>query len=205
MEKEIQNKKGTLFFDMGNVILFFDHKKACQTLANRFHLSHEDIYSKIFSSGLENDFEAGKITGNQFYKMCCTTLKISCDSEYFRKVWVNVFSENKPVTTLIQKLKPGYELILLSNTNQWHFEQEYNEYEVIRLFDKYVLSYNVGCLKPDKEIYESALTLASNRNRLLYIDDIAEYVAAAQSFGIKSFHFKDAAGLEEYLKENKFV
>ncbi len=205
MGKEVANKKGTIIFDMGKVILPFDYRIAFQKLEDKFELSEESILKNIFDSGLENDFEAGKITGHQFFKISCESLNITCDSESFRKIWVEICSEDQEVTAVIHKLKPNYDLILLSNTNQWHFEYAYNRFEVIRLFDKYVLSYNIGCLKPQKEIYESALTLVTNRDKLLYIDDIAEYVEAAQKLGIDSFHFKGAIGLKNYLKENKYL
>jgi len=72
----------------------------------------------------------------------------------------------------------------------------------MELFDEYILSYEVGCLKPDVRIYEQAARKANASFRdLLYIDDREDLTAQSKALGIDSIRFSDALCLKEELAE----
>ncbi|HTA16753.1 MAG TPA: HAD-IA family hydrolase, partial [bacterium] len=57
-------------------------------------------------------------------------------------------------------------------------------------------SCEVGAAKPEPAIYAAALSsLGVPGAEVLYLDDVEDYVRAAQAFGIRAFHytFNDAA------------
>ena len=84
-------------FDMGNVILPFDHMKPCRILSTSLDISAESIYEKIFKGGLESDFETGKINGGAFYNECKKALNFQIKLPEFKKLWSDIFDENKEV------------------------------------------------------------------------------------------------------------
>ena len=62
-----------------------------------------------------------------------------------------------------------------------------------------MLSYEVGHAKPARQIFEHALGLCAAGTRMIYFDDVAEYVAAARACGLPAEQFVDAARLRRDL------
>ena len=55
-----------------------------------------------------------------------------------------------------------------------------------KLFDAFVISSKLGCLKPDLRIYRVAIEqIGARPESILFVDDDAEYVCAAQSIGMR--------------------
>ncbi len=185
---------------MGNVILPFDHMIPCRTLADMYDLSADEIYRRIFKSGIEWEFEEGKIGGDEFYRKCTEAIGIRIKFEEFKRICTDIFTENSDVSEIIRELKPRAELILLSNTNEWHFHHCHDTFKIITEFDKYILSHEVGCLKPNPRIFEITKRIALNKDSIIYIDDTPEYIKVARQLGIHALKFTNADGLREKLK-----
>ena len=92
---------------------------------------------------------------------------------------------------MLKSLGANYNLFLISNTNEIHFNAFNKIFEdrfghgFSSLFVKDYYSHLEGKRKPDEEIFEHIL----NENRLLkeetlFIDDTLEHVKAASAFGV---------------------
>jgi HAD superfamily hydrolase (TIGR01509 family) len=92
-----------------------------------------------------------------------------------------------------------HRLILLSNTNPWHWHYALEHYPVISDFQDRVLSYEVGVLKPHPAIYRAALEKTRPGDRVIFTDDIETNVAAARIMGISGIHFQSAEQLKQEL------
>jgi len=57
-------------------------------------------------------------------------------------------------------------------------------------FEKIILSYEVGFRKPDPRIFAKAIAEKKNKDIYVFIDDVAENVAAAEAAGIRSVLFR---------------
>jgi FMN phosphatase YigB (HAD superfamily) len=111
---------------------------------------------------------------------------------------------NEPVSRLIERVgSGGYTLILGSNTNQIHAAYFRRRFAAtLDRFDAYVLSYEVGCLKPDRRFYEACVKAAGTRaGSCVFIDDMAENVAGARGAGLQSLLYVETAGLVAGLRE----
>jgi len=68
-------------------------------------------------------------------------------------------------------------------------------------FDHFVLSYEVGSLKPDRKIFEHAITTANCApDSLFFIDDREENITAATRLGIHAHLFRSQSGLISALQ-----
>jgi len=190
----------TIIFDLGNVILYVDQYLICHKLAQTYHCNEEYVLKKIFQSGLERQFDEGKLSPILFTEMCSKALGIKLNLKEFKKIWSsNILFENIPVIELIKNLKKKYKIFVLSNTNKWHIEYVRYNFNILDLFDELILSYKVGYTKPDKRIFEHAIKL-SNSSNILYIDDIKEYVEAAKKVGLKAIQYINFKKLCKDLK-----
>ncbi len=198
------NNKKVLIFDMGGVILKFNHMIICKRLSKVSGISPKDIYEIIFNSGVEKNYDEGKITSKIFYKTINNILKTNLSFAKFNNIWSDIFKENIKVSNLIRKLKDNnYKLYLLSNTNEMHFNFVKNKFEIINSFDDYILSYKIGYRKPSIEIYNAALRktgLAACKH--IYIDDLENFVKIAKSLGMIGIVFKSLIELKRELFNN---
>jgi putative hydrolase of the HAD superfamily len=201
-----QSPINVILFDLGNVILPFNHHQIAEKL---FRFTREKEFQdpqKIFSylfdhrDGVINDFDVGKIVPPEFFQSVKTTLDLSISFDEFLPLWNNIFVEDREVSQIILSLKDRWRLGLLSNTDPLHFNYILSEFPIIQIFDKWILSYEVGFKKPAIEIFQKAIQWASvDPKKILFIDDIKKFVEVAISLGMCGIHFISSDQLREEL------
>jgi HAD superfamily hydrolase (TIGR01509 family) len=189
----------TIIFDLGNVILPFDPYMPCAILGERIGKSMTEVAHLIYHNNLERKFEQGLIDGDRFTELVSDVLGIKLTTSEFHDLWADIFTENRDVSDLIRRLKPHHPLILLSNTNVWHWQFALKKFPILMEFKKCVLSYEVGQLKPHPEIYRAALEQAGAVERVVFIDDMLVNIDAARTFGIRGIVFQSAEQLKREL------
>ena len=179
----------TLIFDVGNVILPFDSLIPCRLMAGKIGLSPEEIRSRIYDAGLEWDFEAGKITGEQFTHGCGRELGIELTVDEFRPIWSDMLWEDVEVSELVRELNARHQVMLLSNTNEWHWSFCLERFPIITEIRPHILSFQIGALKPDRKIYAAALQQVEAAGQTLFIDDMQRNVEGAQDVGLRAIQY----------------
>jgi putative hydrolase of the HAD superfamily len=109
---------------------------------------------------------------------------------------------------LLRQLKDkGHRLFLLSNTNELHFNFAKKTYkEMFHPFDDFILSYEVGHVKPEPEIYKAALAKAGcSATQCFYTDDIPAFIEAAARVNIPSQLFTGIDPLKTELVSRGFL
>ena len=191
----------TIIFDLGKVIVDFDHFSICRNLAKYSPISPEEVYDKIFTSGLEEQFDKGRILPEFFFKTISNELNIGIETNQFREIWNNIFSLNKGIEQLVLRLKGRFELLCLSNTNPWQFEYCMKNFPVLSNFDSFILSFEIGERKPHPKIFQKAIEKArALPSECLYIDDMIEFVNVAEDMGMRGIQFVSVKQLENELK-----
>ena len=99
------------------------------------------------------------------------------------------------MTGLLDQIAARADPVLLSNTDPLHLAYVRSRYDFLPKFGRMVLSYEVGYAKPARQIFERALGLCTPGTRMIYFDDVAEYVAAARACGLPAQQFVDATRL----------
>jgi FMN phosphatase YigB (HAD superfamily) len=196
-----------IFFDLGNVILPFNHYQIAEKLSRLAQRKEFQDPQKIFSylfdfqRGVINDFDVGKVTPPNFFQSIKRHLDLSISFEEFIPVWNDIFAEDREVSQIILFLKGRWRLGLLSNTDPLHFNYILSKFPLMTAFDKWILSYEVGCKKPAIEIFQKAMAWASVKpQKILFIDDIKTHVDVAISLGMEGIHFISAKQLQEDLR-----
>lgn len=193
----------TIIFDLGNVVLSFDPMLICEKIARYSEYSGNDVYQLGFNSDLFELYDRGKIRSEDLFQWILRRFNINISYDMFKSIWSDIFSLNDSVERLVSDLKKnGYYLVLLSNTNELHFDFIRENFKVIEMFDDLVLSYRVGYSKPNKEIFREALKRASSYpEECVYVDDIEDFCKAAEDLGINSILYRSTEQLIKGLKE----
>lgn len=191
----------TVFFDIGNVLVFFSFPKMIEQLSSCVGIEPKEIQKGFFETDLREKYEKGKIQTEELYQIFQTKSPKSFSLQQFKAAFSDIFTPNKELLPLIQTLKKqGVELILLSNISSCHFDFVFQNYPIFQLFDQKVLSYEQGIWKPDPRIFQYALSIAKNRpEECFYTDDIPEFVLSARSVGLPAEVFTTAGNLKRLL------
>jgi len=194
-----------IIFDLGNVILNFDHKIACKRLSEKSNFSSEYIYNYIFNNYLEELYDKGKISSNKFYRTICKSLGIKISYQEFYEIWGDIFWLNPGMDKILKSLKRKIKIILLSNTNEIHFSYVKKRFNILKEIDEFVLSFKIGARKPENEIFLCALKkIKLPPKNVLYVDDIIEFVNVAKRIGFNGIVFGSPTQLESDLKKYDF-
>ncbi len=192
----------TVIFDLGKVIVPFSFETAYQTLSKQYGLDIRKIPEQLKQTDLFIRYESGQISTAAFVEEITHHLGFQASIEEFGEIWSSIFERRTLIPdTLFQALKEnGYRLLLLSNTNQLHFDFIRKNYPELRHFDHFVLSHEVGAMKPSPLIYQEAIKQAHcEPQECFYTDDIEPYAAAAREEGIDAVQFKNYEQLREEL------
>jgi FMN phosphatase YigB (HAD superfamily) len=195
-----------IIYDLGNVILPFNHYRIAEKLS-RFSQRKEfqdppKIFSYLFDfeKGAVNGYEVGKVSSLEFFQSLKEFLQLSLSFEEFVPIWDDIFLENQEVSQIILSQKGRWKLGLLSNTNPLHFDYILSKFPIVRVFDQWILSHEVGFKKPAVKIYQKAIEWASvEPQKIIFIDDMEKHVEVAVSLGMQGIHFISAKQLKEEL------
>jgi len=190
-----------VIFDLGNVILPFDHHTVSQRLSALSPKCEGEIFRTLFRSQLGRDYDLGQVSSTEFFCQARSALHLDVGFGEFREIWCDIFSLNEGVARIIEALKGRASLFLLSNTNEMHFKHVRRHFEVVNLFDEALLSYQLGLQKPDPQIWQEAVRRAGVLPRqCAYVDDVEEYVEVARGLGLYAIHFRGVERLRRELE-----
>jgi putative hydrolase of the HAD superfamily len=194
-------RKHALIFDFGNVVAFFDYLRACERFAARLGVTGPALRAQLLDrgfAGLLKKFESGRMPADRFAEAVMASAGLSLAHDEFARDWEDIFWLNEPVARLIGVLKlEGYRLILGSNTNVLHATHYRRRFaETLDQFDRLVLSYEVGHVKPEPAFYAACVAAAARpAEDCIFVDDVALYVEAARDAGLAAVQYVDTPGL----------
>ncbi len=193
----------TIIFDLGNVIVPFDIEIGLGNLAKACDFSSIEIREKLVGEKHSELFHTGEISADELFKRIKNSLNLQMNFEEFVDVWNSIFWFEPIVSEkLIEKLSREYRLLTLSDTNELHFNFIKPKFPLLRFFDDFVLSHEVGAIKPSPKIYEAAIEKANCLpEECFFTDDKIENIEGAKKFGIKAVQFISTGQLEKDLKK----
>lgn len=101
-------------------------------------------------------------------------------------------TKNKPLLAYIAELKQSYKIGLLSNVASNWIRDHFLTSQEQKLFDAYILSYEVRMTKPDPRIFHlAAERLGVELGECLLVDDVERYGEAAKQVGMHFVHYQD--------------
>ncbi len=187
--------------DFGGVICTFDYGIFCRRLAHRTGISAERIHGCSFGGELQISLESGQLSGPAYHQRLMAQLAIRVPYEDFCETYGDIFNEVPAVVDLLTRLRPTHRLVLLSDTNEIHFGFVRPRLRALRLFDHFVLSYEIGAMKPDARIYQEAVRLAGvPASACVFIDDRLANVEGARRAGLQAVQFQSVEQCTRELK-----
>ena len=181
------NKITTLLFDMYGVIL--EESKGNfipYTFAYFGKSEHERLKRQFKEEQLFTKAGNGEITSDEFMTMLGYK-----DTNYHMVDYIeNHLTLDKGFISFAEKFYKLYDFVLLSNdVSEWsaYITEHYN---LNKYFKYKIVSGDVHCRKPDKRIYELALTVTNTvANECYFIDNSVNNLQVAADLGINPILF----------------
>lgn len=174
-----------IVFDLGKVLVDFDYSIAGRRVAALADLPEAAIQSFLERSPALVRFETGQMNAEEFYEEVRRATGFRGGFEEFAAFFADIFWEIPEMVALHRALREqGFATWIFSNTNPLAVGHIRRNFPFFSEFDGYILSYEVGAMKPDAKIYE-AFEARTGRGgaEVLYLDDRPENVAAGAARG----------------------
>jgi epoxide hydrolase-like predicted phosphatase len=200
-----------IIFDLGDVILNIDVPLASQSFAELTGKEKHEVMEIFKENDLFRKFETGHLDEPGFRNLVRELLSSpDWTDDKIDTAWNSLLLDLPPArVALLQQLAKKYRLFLLSNTSSIHITQVNKILEAATgikklddLFEKVFLSYEMGLMKPDPQIYLDVMRQAGIvADETLFLDDNLDNIRGADSVGIQTIHVQKPVTILEYLKD----
>jgi FMN phosphatase YigB (HAD superfamily) len=190
-------------FDLGKVLVDFDYGIAVRKIAARSRKFPAEVGALLLESSLLLRYETGQIDRSRFYAELCQGTGFEGTLEEFGLFFADIFTPIEPMIAVHGALRgQRTPTFILSNTNDLAIEHIRRSFPFFGNFEGYVFSYEHGAMKPDAKLYQRIEEMAgASREKILFLDDRLENVAAAQARGWHGIHHRDPQQTSVLLRE----
>lgn len=180
-------------FDIGGVLVKYDHEEELKFLAAKGAYDPEAI-KMLFTDELINGTETGRIQSAEFYEKCIRHAMPDITYEKWVDKYTEYFEMNPEGFELMLALKrAGRRIYLLSNLAEHH--KVAIERKIPGFFghcEQRFLSFELGCRKPEPEIYRRVIDkIGEEPGNLVFFDDLPRNIEGAKKAGIKGIVFSN--------------
>lgn len=185
-----------VYFDLGNVLLYFDHDLAFRRMAKLAGVTPPEMRSAVMDTELQIEYETGLIGGRDFVDRIASHLNKPLDTELILEAAADMFIPNAHILPVLQRVHDmGLPMGLLSNTCEahWQWIMRVGYPQVRDWFGPVILSYEAKSMKPDSRIYEVAEQEAGySGSSLFFTDDRHDNIHSAAQRGWQTEVFVNA-------------
>jgi len=194
-------KISAICFDLGKVLLDFDWQIMLHRVAQKSPLLPEHMVMLMSSDPQVLAYETGGITSARFFSHLKKMLQFSGTAKELRTCFSEIFTPLPEHIALAALLAPHYPLALISNTNEAHIAYAEAAYSFFSLFPVRIYSHQVQMIKPNPEIYTTALATLGrfDPQETLFIDDLETNILGAVQLGWQTIHLRPEVDLRVAL------
>jgi 2-haloacid dehalogenase len=193
-----------IIFDFGNVLLEWNPRRVYQ----RYFVDDPEGMERFFQEVNFADWNLQQDKGRPFAEgVAVLSEKFPHYAQLiqaYQDNWIDsIGAAYSGTVEILKKLKQaGYPLYGLSNWSAETFPFAREKYDFFDLFDDFVISGEVGHVKPDPEIFQIILEkIGKPAGECLFIDDAISNIDQAQKMGFETIHFQSPEQLAAALRE----
>ncbi|MER6444112.1 HAD family hydrolase [Streptomyces venezuelae] len=192
-----------VLFDMFGVIAHHQSPEGRARLAGLANVPEEAFWTAYW--GLRQQYDRGDVTGQEYWGAVAEELHTDYDDARIPELieadldsWSGV---DTAMVELIEELAAsGRRIALLSNIPEELAARYQERHPWLRCFETLGLSCRIGWAKPEPGAYLwSCLSLDLDPEQILFVDDRAENIAAAEQLGMHGHLFAGRAPLRAAL------
>jgi len=187
----------TIVFDLGGVIInlnvprcvgHFKQLMGEENVRNILGIDDEGegvVAVSAATKQLMHDYEYGNISTEDFLRTVCSYCYPGTTIEQVREAWLSMLDElpQARLDYIAELRKAGYKTVLLSNSNELHWDPIWVRYRLGDYFDYVFASHHLHMAKPNKEIFAYVVEKADIvPTRTIYVDDLEKNRKAGEKY-----------------------
>ena len=187
----------TVVFDLGGVIINLNVPRCVnnfkrlmpeENIRNILGIDDEGegiVAVSAATKQLMHDYEYGNITTEVFLETLQEYCYPNTTIEQIRAAWLSMLDElpQERLDFIAQLRESGYKTVLLSNSNELHWNPIWEQYHLGNYFDAVFASQHLHMAKPNKEIFEHVVREAViDSAHTIYVDDLEKNRKAGEQF-----------------------
>ena len=187
----------TIVFDLGGVIINLNVPRC---VANFKRLMGEANVRNILgiddegegvvavsaaTKQLMHDYEYGNISTDEFLRSLQEYCYPGTTIEDIRSAWLSMLDElpQERLDYIASLREKGYKTVLLSNSNELHWDPIWEQYRLGDYFDEVFASQQLHMAKPNQEIFEHVVKAANiDSAHTMYVDDLEKNRNAGEKY-----------------------
>jgi len=134
---------------------------------------------------LMHDYEYGNISTEEFLQTLVSYCHPGTTIDDVRAAWLSMLGPlpQKKLDYIAALRKTGYKTVLLSNSNELHWDPIWEQYNLGSYFDHVFASHHLHMAKPNQEIFEYVMREAEiDSAHTLYVDDLEKNRNAGEKY-----------------------
>lgn len=192
-----------VLFDLGGVLFHFDHARRLAVMASKTGLTPEALQVALWDSGFDADCDRGGYDAPGAHREACALMGREMTLPELSQAVASAFSPDRAVLGLVARLRPDLGLAVLTNNGPLVKEGLLQAHGDVlgRFGSRLFFSADLGLAKPDRRAFELvAARLSVRPEAILFVDDSAKHLVAAQGLGFCTHHYSDAEALGAVLE-----
>ena len=163
-----QHEFNTVVFDLGGVIINLNVPRCVdnfkrlmgeENVRNVLGIDDEGEGVAAVSAAtrqLMHDYEHGNISTDDFLSSIQSYCHPGTTIQQVREAWMSMLSDlpQERLDYIASLRRAGYKTVLLSNSNQMHWDPIYEQYHLEQYFDRIFASHHLHMAKPTQEMFE---------------------------------------------------
>lgn len=187
-----------LLFDLGGVLVDLGDPAGEMDL----DMSNERFWELWLSSPLVQQFETGKLNADEFVVAFAPQVGVDDAADFAERIRGWRLPMFDGIEGFLATLTPRTDIALLSNTNEIHWAHVQSQTDIFEIFNKLFLSFETGNAKPKSAAFLDVVDhFACAPEQILFLDDNAGNVAAAQVVGLRSKQTRGLAQVKAAVDE----
>ncbi len=184
----------TVIFDFGGVLARTEDRAPRAQLAAHFGMTYEELDALVFGSETAQQAALGRISAAQHWQAVARRLEWPLEElPALQRAFWGGDELDEMLLDFLRSLRSRWRTALLSNAWDDLRAGLESEWRIADAFDRIFISAELGLAKPDPAIYaEVQRRLQTPPERLIFVDDFEENVAAARQAGWMAVHFRNA-------------
>lgn len=190
-----------VLFDLGGVLIDFGGVAPMKALAGIE--SDEELWSRWLTCRWVRSFERGGCSADDFATGVVGDWGLSLEPAAFLDAFRSWPGGPLPgADELLERVQRVVPAGCLTNTNALHWNQEFARWPILDAFDFRFLSFELGFVKPDRDLFDRVAQLVpASPDRVLFLDDNLLNVEGAHAAGFAAVHVRGVAEAEQALAD----
>lgn len=193
----------TIIFDVGGVLLHEVDRTPRERAAQKLGITYDALNTAVFNHPLGSRATIGEITTRQIWEAIGASFRLSPAETLALEQ--EFFAGNQIDAALVdhaRALRGRYQTAILSNAWDDLRDVIHHKWHIADAFDEIIVSAEVGCAKPDPQIYTLTLqTLGIKPEEAVFIDDLEPNILAARQVGLHGIVYKSREQVQQALAD----